>query len=91
MEILFTVMGIVAILFGFGYYVMKSQDKVGYNIVSDYSFVLAKSKSKEWFFKFVAPNGQTMFVSEMYKNKKDANSAILSIQANAHASDIKVN
>ncbi len=48
-----------------------------------YKFEIYKDKAGEFRFRFKASNGETMFVSEGYKAKASAVSAIESIKKNA--------
>lgn len=48
-----------------------------------YKFEVYKDKKGEFRFRFKASNGETMFVSEGYKAKASAMSAIESIKKNA--------
>jgi len=48
-----------------------------------YTFEIYKDKAGEFRFRFKASNGETMFVSEGYKAKASAVSAIESIKKNA--------
>ena len=47
-----------------------------------YNFVVYKDKKGEFRFRFKAPNGETMFSSEGYKQKQSAMGAIESIKKN---------
>jgi uncharacterized protein len=53
-----------------------------------YKFVLYKDKKGEFRFRFKAPNGETMFSSEGYKQKQSAMGAIESIKKNAADADV---
>ncbi len=53
-----------------------------------YTFEIYKDKAGEFRFRFKASNGETMFVSEGYKAKASAESAIASIQKNAPGATI---
>lgn len=43
-------------------------------------FYISKAKNKEWFFKLVAKNGNTLFHSETYKRKASCFKAIASLK-----------
>ena len=47
-----------------------------------YKFELYKDQADEFRFRFKAPNGQTMFFGEGYKNKQGALKAIESLKKN---------
>jgi len=51
-------------------------------------FELYKDKKGEFRFRLVAPNGQTIAVSEGYKTKASAKNGIDSIKKNASGADI---
>ena len=53
-----------------------------------YKFVVYKDKKGEFRFRFKAPNGETMFSSEGYKQKQSAMGAIESIKKNAADADV---
>lgn len=53
-----------------------------------YKFELYTDKAGETRFRFKASNGETMFSSEGYKQKKSAQDAIASIQKNVAAATI---
>ncbi|WP_064683311.1 YegP family protein [Rhizobium bangladeshense] len=53
-----------------------------------YKFEVYKDKSGEFRFRFKASNGETMFLSEGYKAKASAISAIESIKKNTPGADI---
>ncbi|AIC28873.1 MULTISPECIES: YegP family protein [Rhizobium] len=53
-----------------------------------YKFEVYKDKSGEFRFRFKASNGETMFLSEGYKAKASAMSAIESIKKNTPGADI---
>jgi len=51
-------------------------------------FELYKDKKGEFRFKLVAPNGQTIAVSEGYKTKESAKNGIDSVKKNAAGADV---
>ncbi|AJC81020.1 YegP family protein [Rhizobium sp. BT03] len=53
-----------------------------------YKFEVYKDKSGEFRFRFKASNGETMFLSEGYKAKASAMSAIESIKKNTPGADV---
>ena len=53
-----------------------------------YKFEVYKDKSGEFRFRFKASNGETMFLSEGYKAKASAISAIESIKKNSPGADL---
>ena len=53
-----------------------------------YKFVVYKDKKGEFRFRFKAPNGETMFSSEGYKQKQSAMGAVESIKKNAPISEV---
>ncbi|MBB4480248.1 YegP family protein [Rhizobium sp. MC63] len=53
-----------------------------------YKFEVYKDKSGEFRFRFKASNGETMFLSEGYKAKASAMSAIESIKKNSPGADV---
>ncbi|MDJ0783529.1 MAG: YegP family protein [Desulfosarcinaceae bacterium] len=53
-----------------------------------YKFDVYKDKSGEFRFRFKAPNGETMFSSQGYKQKRSALNAIASIQKNAPGAEV---
>ena len=53
-----------------------------------YKFEVYKDKKGEFRFRFKAPNGENMFASEGYKQKKSVMNAIESIEKNAHSAEI---
>ncbi|PDV88166.1 DUF1508 domain-containing protein [Rhizobium sp. H4] len=53
-----------------------------------YKFEVYKDKSGEFRFRFKASNGETMFLSEGYKAKASAMSAIESIKKNSPRADV---
>lgn len=53
-----------------------------------YKFEVYEDKSGETRFRFVAPNGQTMFSGQGYKQKSSAMKAIESIKKNAPDADV---
>ncbi|EJB05609.1 hypothetical protein Rleg9DRAFT_4496 [Rhizobium leguminosarum bv. trifolii WSM597] len=53
-----------------------------------YKFEVYKDKSGEFRFRFKASNGETMFLSEGYKAKASAMSAIESIKKNTPSADV---
>lgn len=53
-----------------------------------YKFEIYKDARGEFRFRFKASNGEIMFISEGYKQKASAESAIASIQKNAPAAKI---
>jgi len=54
-----------------------------------YKFEVYKDKADEFRFRFKASNGETMFSSQGYKQKRSALSAIESIQKNAPGAEVK--
>lgn len=56
-----------------------------------YKFELYTDKAGETRFRFKAPNGEIMFGSEGYKQKKSAQDAVASIQKNAGGSTVEDN
>ena len=54
-----------------------------------YKFEVYKDKADEFRFRFKASNGETMFSSQGYKQKRSALNAIASIQKHAAGADIK--
>lgn len=56
-----------------------------------YKFELYTDKAGETRFRFKAPNGEIMFGSEGYKQKKSAQDAIASIQKNAGGATVEDN
>jgi len=55
-----------------------------------YKFQVYKDKRGEFRFRFKAPNGENMFASEGYKQKKSALNAIESIKKNTPGADVVV-
>lgn len=55
-----------------------------------YKFVLTKNTSGSWYFKFVAPNGEIMVISEAYSSKANAMNSIASLQKNVRHAAISV-
>jgi uncharacterized protein YegP (UPF0339 family) len=53
-----------------------------------YKFEVYKDKKGEFRFRFKAPNGENMFSSEGYKQKKSAINAIESIKKNAPGAEV---
>ncbi|ACE92691.1 hypothetical protein AMC90_CH03695 [Rhizobium phaseoli] len=53
-----------------------------------YKFEVYKDKAGEFRFRFKASNGETMFLSEGYKAKASAMSAIESIKKNTPGADV---
>ncbi|AHG46802.1 YegP family protein [Rhizobium redzepovicii] len=53
-----------------------------------YKFEVYKDKAGEFRFRFKASNGETMFLSEGYKAKASAMSAIESIKKNTPSADV---
>jgi len=53
-----------------------------------YKFEVYKDKKGEFRFRFKAPNGESMFGSEGYKQKKSALNAIESIKKNAPGAEV---
>ncbi|MDM9625890.1 YegP family protein [Rhizobium sp. S152] len=53
-----------------------------------YKFEVYKDKAGEFRFRFKASNGESMFVSEGYKAKASAMSAIESIKKNTPGADV---
>lgn len=53
-----------------------------------YKFEVYKDKAGGFRFRFKAPNGESMFSSESYKQKASALSAIESIKKNAPAAEL---
>ncbi|MGD2184470.1 MAG: DUF1508 domain-containing protein [Desulfobacterales bacterium] len=53
-----------------------------------YKFEVYKDKSEEYRFRFKAPNGETMFQGQGYKQKQSALSAIESIKSNASVAEV---
>ena len=53
-----------------------------------YKFEIYKDKKNEFRFRFVAPNGENMFASQGYKQKKSAANAIESIKKNAPQAEV---
>ncbi|HWW48296.1 MAG TPA: YegP family protein [Xanthobacteraceae bacterium] len=53
-----------------------------------YKFEIYKDKAGEYRFRFKASNGETMFGSEGYKQKKSAEDAIASIKSHAPGATI---
>jgi uncharacterized protein YegP (UPF0339 family) len=53
-----------------------------------YKFEVYKDKKGEFRFRFKAPNGENMFSSEGYKQRKSAISAIESIKKNAPNAEV---
>jgi uncharacterized protein len=53
-----------------------------------YKFEVYKDKKGEFRFRFKAPNGENMFSSEGYKQKKSAQNAIESIKKNAPDAEV---
>ena len=53
-----------------------------------YKFEIHKDKKGEFRFRFKAPNGETMFSGEGYKQKQSAISAIESIKKNVPNAEI---
>ncbi|MDC9811723.1 YegP family protein [Rhizobium binxianense] len=53
-----------------------------------YKFEVYKDKTGEFRFRFKASNGETMFLSEGYKAKASAMSAIESIKKNTPSADV---
>ena len=53
-----------------------------------YKFEVYKDKKGEFRFRFKAPNGETMFSGEGYKQKKSATNAIESIKKNAPSAEV---
>ena len=53
-----------------------------------YKFEVYKDKAGEFRFRFKAPNGESMFVSEGYKQKRSALSAIESIKKNTADAEV---
>ena len=51
-------------------------------------FELYKDKKGEFRFKLIAPNGQTIAVSEGYKTKDSAKNGIESVKKNAQGAEI---
>ena len=54
-----------------------------------YAFEVYKDNSGEFRFRFKAPNGENMFASQGYKQKRSALSAIESIKKNSPDAEIK--
>jgi uncharacterized protein YegP (UPF0339 family) len=54
-----------------------------------YKFVVYKDKKGEFRFRFKAPNGENMFSSEGYKQKKSALDAIDSIKKNTPIAEVE--
>lgn len=54
-----------------------------------YTFEVYKDKSGEFRFRFKAPNGEKMFASQGYKQKKSAISAVESIRRNSPDAEVK--
>lgn len=54
-----------------------------------YKFEVYKDNAGEFRFRFVASNGENMFASQGYKQKKSALSAIESIKKNSPGADVK--
>ena len=53
-----------------------------------YKFEVYKDKRGEFRFRFKAPNGENMFSSEGYKQKKSAMNAIESIKKNTAGAEV---
>jgi hypothetical protein len=53
-----------------------------------YKFEVYKDKTGGFRFRFKAPNGESMFSSESYKQKSSAMSAIESIKKNVSAAEV---
>lgn len=53
-----------------------------------YKFEVYKDKAGEFRFRFKASNGETMFASQGYKQKRSAINAIESIQKNAPGAEV---
>ena len=53
-----------------------------------YKFEVYKDKKGEFRFRFKAPNGESMFSSEGYKQKQSAMGAIESIKKNTPGADV---
>ena len=53
-----------------------------------YKFEVYKDKAGEFRFRFKASNGETMFSSQGYKQKRSALNAIESIQKNSPAAEV---
>lgn len=56
---------------------------------SGYRFEIAGSKNGQFFVRFVASNGETMVVSEMYKAKASAKNCIESCKKNIPSADVE--
>ena len=54
-----------------------------------YTFEVYKDKTGEFRFRFKAPNGEKMFASQGYKQKKSAISAVESIKRNSPEAGVK--
>ena len=54
-----------------------------------YKFEVYKDKKGEFRFRFKSPNGENMFASEGYKQKKSAMNAIESIKKNAPDAEVE--
>ena len=54
-----------------------------------YTFEVYKDSSGEFRFRFKAPNGENMYASQGYKQKKSAISAVDSIKKKAPGADVK--
>ncbi len=54
-----------------------------------YTFEVYKDKTGEFRFRFKAPNGEKMFASQGYKQKKSAISAVESIKRNSPEAEVK--
>ena len=54
-----------------------------------YKFIVYKDKKGEFRFRFKAPNGENMFSSEGYKQKKSALDAIDSIKKNTPSAEVE--
>lgn len=46
-------------------------------------FEIKRAKDKEYFFNLVAPNGEVILTSEMYKGKTGARKGVAAVQTNA--------
>jgi uncharacterized protein YegP (UPF0339 family) len=55
---------------------------------SGYRFEIVSSKSKGYFVRFVARNGETMVITENYTTKKSAENAIESTKKNAPGAEV---
>ena len=53
-----------------------------------YKFEVYKDKKGEFRFRFKAPNGENMFASQGYKQRKSATNAIESIKKNAPNAEV---